>query len=79
MYYLTYVGRRFYGRHDFKTAGSVDGITACQMDTKVQGISFGIIEEALEQARVGRLHILERMAESISVARPELSQYAPIS
>jgi polyribonucleotide nucleotidyltransferase len=67
----------FMGDMDFKTAGSVDGITACQMDMKVQGISFGIIEEALEQARVGRLHILERMAESISVARPELSQYAP--
>ena len=42
------------------------------MDMKVKGISFEIIEEALEQARVGRLHILERMAESISVARPEL-------
>ena len=67
----------FMGDMDFKTAGSVDGITACQMDMKVQGISFDIIEEALEQARVGRLHILERMAESISVARTELSQYAP--
>ena len=67
----------FMGDMDFKTAGSVDGITACQMDMKVQGISFEIIEEALEQARVGRLHILERMAESISVARPELSKYAP--
>ena len=67
----------FMGDMDFKTAGSVDGITACQMDMKVQGISFEIIEEALEQARVGRIHILERMTESISVARPELSQYAP--
>ena len=67
----------FMGDMDFKTAGSVDGITACQMDMKVQGISFEIIEEALEQARVGRLNILERMAESISVARTELSQYAP--
>jgi polyribonucleotide nucleotidyltransferase len=67
----------FMGDMDFKTAGSVDGISACQMDMKVQGISFEIIEEALEQARVGRLHILERMAESISVARTELSQYAP--
>ena len=67
----------FMGDMDFKTAGSVDGITACQMDMKVQGISFEIIAEALEQARVGRLHILERMTESISVARPELSQYAP--
>ncbi len=67
----------FMGDMDFKTAGSVDGITACQMDMKVQGISFEIIEEALEQARDGRLHILERMTESISVARPELSQYAP--
>ena len=67
----------FMGDMDFKTAGSVDGITACQMDMKVQGISFKIIEEALEQARVGRLHILESMAESISMARPELSEYAP--
>ena len=67
----------FMGDMDFKTAGTVDGITACQMDMKVQGISFEIIEEALEQARVGRLHILERMAESISMARPELSEYAP--
>lgn len=67
----------FMGDMDFKTAGSVDGITACQMDMKVQGISFKIIEEALEQARVGRLHILESMAESISMARPVLSEYAP--
>jgi len=67
----------FMGDMDFKTAGSSEGITACQMDMKVQGISFEIIESALEQARVGRLHILERMAESISTPRAELSKYAP--
>ena len=67
----------FMGDMDFKTAGSSEGITACQMDMKVQGISFEIIESALEQARVGRLHILERMAESISAPRAELSKYAP--
>ena len=67
----------FMGDMDFKTAGSSEGITACQMDMKVQGISFEIIESALEQARVGRLHILERMAESISAPSAELSKYAP--
>jgi len=67
----------FMGDMDFKTAGSSEGITACQMDMKVQGISFEIIDSALEQARVGRLHILERMAESISAPRAELSKYAP--
>ena len=64
----------FMGDMDFKTAGSVDGITACQMDMKVQGISFEIIEKALAQARVERLHILERMPKSIYVARTEPSQ-----
>jgi len=65
------------GDMDFKTAGTVDGITATQMDMKVQGISFEVIEEALAQARTGRLHILEKMAEIISTPRESLSQYAP--
>lgn len=67
----------FMGDMDFKTAGSTDGITACQMDMKVQGISFETIEEALEQAHKGRLHILEEMAKTISSARENISQYAP--
>lgn len=67
----------FMGDMDFKTAGTADGITATQMDMKVQGISFEILEEALEQARTGRLHILERMAETISTGRETLSEYAP--
>ncbi len=67
----------FMGDMDFKTAGTVDGITATQMDMKVQGISFEVIEEALAQARTGRLHILEKMAEIISTPRESLSQYAP--
>lgn len=67
----------FMGDMDFKTAGTADGITATQMDMKVEGISFEIIEEALEQARTGRLHILEKMAETISTGRETLSEYAP--
>ncbi|SMO39511.1 polyribonucleotide nucleotidyltransferase [Gracilimonas mengyeensis] len=67
----------FMGDMDFKTAGTADGITACQMDMKVQGISFDVMEEALEQARVGRMHILGKMAETISTPREQLSEYAP--
>jgi len=67
----------FMGDMDFKTAGTADGITATQMDMKVQGISFEVLEKALEQARVGRLHILEKMAETISAPREKLSDYAP--
>ena len=67
----------FMGDMDFKTAGTADGITATQMDMKVQGITFEIIEEALEQAHKGRLHILEKMAETISASRETLSKYAP--
>ncbi|MDG5766625.1 polyribonucleotide nucleotidyltransferase [Balneolales bacterium ANBcel1] len=65
------------GDMDFKVTGTTDGITACQMDIKVKGISYEVMVEALQQAREGRLHILERMAESISVPREEVSQYAP--
>lgn len=67
----------FMGDMDFKTAGSADGITACQMDMKVQGISFEVLEEALEQAHAGRMHILSKMAESISQPREKLSEFAP--
>jgi polyribonucleotide nucleotidyltransferase len=65
------------GDMDFKVSGSRDGITAFQMDIKIQGISFDIFERALEQAKIGRMHILDIMAETISEPRKELSQYAP--
>ncbi len=67
----------FMGDMDFKTAGTRDGITACQMDMKVSGISFEVLEEALEQAHTGRLHILDKMDETISEPREKLSEYAP--
>ncbi len=65
------------GDMDFKVAGTADGITAVQMDIKVKGISFDIMATALEQAREGRLHILNKMNETISNARDEISVYAP--
>jgi polyribonucleotide nucleotidyltransferase len=67
----------FMGDMDFKTAGTADGITATQMDMKVQGISFEIIEEALKQAHSGRMHILEKMAETISKPKDSISEFAP--
>ncbi|MDX1671836.1 MAG: polyribonucleotide nucleotidyltransferase [Balneolaceae bacterium] len=67
----------FMGDMDFKTAGTKDGITACQMDMKVRGISFEVLERALEQAHQGRMHILEKMAETISQPREQLSEHAP--
>ena len=65
------------GDMDFKVAGTKDGITALQMDIKIHGISKEILEKALEQARVGRIHILDKMMETIKESRTELSQYAP--
>ena len=67
----------FLGDMDFKVAGTKDGITAIQMDIKIQGISFEIMQEALDRARDGRLHILEIMNQCISSPRPELSAHAP--
>lgn len=67
----------FMGDMDFKTAGTADGITATQMDMKVQGISFEILEEALNQAHEGRMHILGKMAETISQPKESLSEFAP--
>ncbi|MEX0609040.1 MAG: polyribonucleotide nucleotidyltransferase [Balneolaceae bacterium] len=67
----------FMGDMDFKTAGTADGITACQMDMKVKGISFEVMEEALKQAHTGRLHILGKMAETISTPSETLSEFAP--
>jgi len=66
-----------YGDMDFKVAGTAKGITALQMDIKVEGLSRQILEEAMEQARVGRLQLLDSMKEAISEGRDDISQYAP--
>jgi len=66
-----------YGDMDFKVAGTVDGITALQMDIKVPNVTTALMREALEQARRGRLFILDKMREVISAPRPSLSPYAP--
>jgi polyribonucleotide nucleotidyltransferase len=67
----------FLGDMDFKVAGTVEGITACQMDIKIGGLSTDLMRRALDQARHGRLHILSIMNESLSVHRSDLSQFAP--
>jgi polyribonucleotide nucleotidyltransferase len=66
-----------YGEMDFKVAGTVDGITAIQLDIKAEGLAHDIMIEALERARIARLEILKTMAEVISEPRSELSVYAP--
>jgi polyribonucleotide nucleotidyltransferase len=65
------------GDMDFKVAGTVDGITAFQMDIKIQGITLEIMATALEQAKAGRLHKLEKMNAAIDKPKPALSSYAP--
>lgn len=67
----------FLGDMDFKVAGTSKGITAIQMDIKIDGIDEGILTDALEKARVGRLFILDKMNEVISESREDLSPYAP--
>ncbi|QEK12226.1 polyribonucleotide nucleotidyltransferase [Crassaminicella thermophila] len=67
----------FLGDMDFKVAGTKEGITAIQMDIKIHGIDKEILQKALEQARKGRLYILDKMCEAISEPRQELSPYAP--
>jgi polyribonucleotide nucleotidyltransferase len=66
-----------YGDMDFKVAGTTSGITALQMDIKVEGLSRQILEEAMEQARKGRLRLLEIMGGAIDSGRDEISPYAP--
>jgi polyribonucleotide nucleotidyltransferase len=65
------------GDMDFKVAGTSKGITACQMDIKIDGLSFQVVREALAQAKRGREHILNEMNKTISVAKAELKPYAP--
>ena len=67
----------FLGDMDFKVAGTAAGINALQMDIKLKGLDEDILRQALEQARLGRLHILDKMSEAITEARTEMSPYAP--
>ena len=65
------------GDMDFKITGSAKGVTAVQMDIKIDGIDENVLSRALEQARVARLHILGKMKETLAAPRPDLSPYAP--
>jgi len=66
-----------FGDMDFKVAGTAEGVTAIQMDIKIRGVSKEIMGRVLDQAREGRLHILEKMKETISEPRKDLSRHAP--
>jgi polyribonucleotide nucleotidyltransferase len=66
-----------FGDMDFKICGTTQGITGYQMDIKIKGISFEIMEEALQQAKEGRMHILHIMNQTLPEARETISQYAP--
>ena len=67
-----------YGDMDFKVTGTKDGITALQMDIKIDGVTREVMKKALDQAKDGRLHILEKMQDSISRSRSNISEYAPV-
>lgn len=68
----------FAGDMDFKVTGTHDGINALQMDIKVKGLSIEVMREALERAKQARIHVLEKMLETISAPNKQLSQYAPL-
>jgi len=65
------------GDMDFKVTGTADGITACQMDIKIDGLRYDIMEQALDQAREGRLHILSKLVETIATPREDVKKHAP--
>jgi len=65
------------GDMDFKVTGTADGITACQMDIKIEGLRYDIMEQALAQARDGRLHILGKLTETIAAPRADVKAHAP--
>ena len=67
----------YLGDMDFKVAGTRDGVTAVQMDIKIQGLDLGIVREALHKARTARLHILDVMGQTLAQPRTSLSKYAP--
>ncbi|GAB1307773.1 polyribonucleotide nucleotidyltransferase [Urechidicola sp. KH5] len=65
------------GDMDFKVTGTADGITACQMDIKIKGLSYDVLVQALEQAREGRLHILEKLTDTIAEPNADVKSHAP--
>lgn len=65
------------GDMDFKVTGTKDGITACQMDIKIKGLTYEIMEKALNQAKEGRMHILGKITETIAVPNPTVKEHAP--
>ncbi|MEL1242159.1 polyribonucleotide nucleotidyltransferase [Flavobacterium flavipallidum] len=65
------------GDMDFKVTGTADGITACQMDIKIEGLRYDIMEQALSQARDGRMHILGKLTETIATPREDVKAHAP--
>jgi polyribonucleotide nucleotidyltransferase len=67
------------GDMDFKVTGTAKGITACQMDLKVEGLDYSVLKEALHQAKAGRLHILDEINKTLSVSRAELKPHTPRS
>jgi polyribonucleotide nucleotidyltransferase len=67
----------YLGDMDFKVCGTADGITACQMDIKVQGLSYEILTEALEQSKSGRLHILSKLTDTLAETRVQLKPHVP--
>jgi polyribonucleotide nucleotidyltransferase len=64
---------------DFKVTGTAKGITACQMDLKVEGLDYSVLKEALHQAKEGRLHILDEINKTLATPRPELKPHTPRS
>jgi polyribonucleotide nucleotidyltransferase len=66
-----------YGDMDFKIAGTTEGITALQLDIKLRGVSLEILEKAISQSREARSFILDKMNQTLSSSRPEVSPYAP--
>jgi polyribonucleotide nucleotidyltransferase len=68
----------FHGDMDFKAAGTADGVTAIQMDVKVEGITLAMLNDALIDAKKARMHILKTMNKTIAAPRPETSKYAPV-
>jgi polyribonucleotide nucleotidyltransferase len=67
------------GDMDFKVTGTEKGITACQMDLKVEGLDYSVLKEALYQARAGRLHIMEEIKKTLSAPKPDLKPHTPRS
>jgi polyribonucleotide nucleotidyltransferase len=67
----------FLGDMDFKICGTRDGITACQMDIKIEGLDYSLLAQALDQARIGRLHILDKIEETISAPREDYKPHVP--